>query len=118
MSKAQKLPRSEPVESAAGALDGVTQAARRGAADASEAATRARKVIGRFLNRFVYTTCYTISYGVVFPSLLLARAIPRDNAAVRGLIEGADAARRKVDEIYQPALESPGGSPVAALSPA
>ena len=52
-----------------------------------------------FLNRFAYTTCYTVSYGVVFHSALLAWAIRRDNAAVRGLIGGAEAAQRRVHEL-------------------
>jgi hypothetical protein len=112
MSDTETLPPVDPVESAAGTLDVVTQAARRGATDASEAAARTCNAAGRFLNRFVYTTCYTISYGVVFPSVMLARGVPRNNAAVRGLIEGADAARRKVDELHHPAPESPGGATV------
>jgi uncharacterized membrane protein YbaN (DUF454 family) len=35
---------------------------------------------------------------VVFPSTLLARSIPKDNGAVRGLIDGAAAAVRKVED--------------------
>jgi hypothetical protein len=118
MSKSRKRPSSEPVKSTAGALDVATQAAQQKTTDAGEAATRAWEVTGRFLNRFVYTACYTVSYGVVFPSVLLARAVPRDNAAVRGLIDGANAARRKVDELYRPSLASPEGAPAAALAPA
>ncbi len=41
---------------------------------------------------------------MVFPAVLLARCIPVNNPAVRGLIDGAHAARQKADEIYQPAL--------------
>jgi hypothetical protein len=116
MSETEAHPTSDPVASAAGTLDLVTQAARRGAADASEAAARTWEVAGRFMNRFVYTTCYTVSYGVVFPTVLLARSIPRNNAAVRGLVEGAQAARRKVDRISHSTLESQASSAVAALT--
>jgi hypothetical protein len=35
----------------------------------------------------------------VFPATLLARSIPRNNAAVRGLIDGARAATEKVNQI-------------------
>jgi hypothetical protein len=118
MSEPQSTPGTELSSAVSGTLNLVTDAARRGAADASAAATRTWEATGRFLNRFVYTTCYTVAYGVVFPTVLLTRAIPRDNAAVRGLIEGASAARHKVDEVYHPALESPSGSPATALSSA
>jgi hypothetical protein len=82
----------------------VTRAAQDGAADAREAAARAWESTGLFMKRFVYTTCYTISYGVVFPSALLARTIPKNNAAVRGLIDGAQAAKQKVEALGAPAL--------------
>jgi hypothetical protein len=77
----------------------ISRAARDGAADAREMANRVWASTGLFLCRFVYTTSYTISYGVVFPATLLARSIPKDNAAVRGLVEGARAATEKVHEI-------------------
>jgi hypothetical protein len=83
--------------SADGTFELMTRAARDGAADAREAAARTWASTSLFVSRFVYTTCYTVSYGVVFPSALIANSIPRDNAAVRGLIEGGRAARLKVD---------------------
>jgi hypothetical protein len=82
-----------------GALGLIAQGARSGAADARAAAERAWNNSGQFARRFVYTTSYTISYGVVFSTTLLARSIPQDNAAVRGLIDGARAAREKVDDM-------------------
>jgi hypothetical protein len=81
------------------ALSTMTQAAYDGAADAREMANRVWANTGLFLSRFVYTTSYTISYGVVFPATLLARSIPLDNAAVRGLIDGARAATKKAHEV-------------------
>jgi len=80
-------------------LGTISQAARDGAADAREMANRVWANTSLFLCRFVYTTSYTISYGVVFPATLLARSIPMDNAAVRGLIDGARAATEKAHEI-------------------
>jgi len=88
----------DPITSASSALDLVARAARDGAADAREAAARSWTATSLFVCRFVYTTCYTISYGVVFPTTMIARSIPRDNAAVQGLIEGAQAAIQKVDQ--------------------
>ena len=52
-----------------------------------------------FVRRFVYTAGYTVSYGVVFSAAFVARSIPRENAAVRGLVDGAKAAREKVDTV-------------------
>ncbi|MDG3007109.1 hypothetical protein [Paludisphaera mucosa] len=118
MSDPHSIPSHESTESLNGTLETVTRAAQRGAADASEAAARTWTAAGRFASRFVYTTCYTISYGVVFPAVLLARSVPRNNIAVQGLIEGADAARDKVDEMYHPALDPASDHAPRALAPA
>lgn len=101
-----------------GALDLVKRAAIDGAADAREAAARTWSSIGLFASRFTYTSCYTLSYGVVFPSMLLARSIPKDNAAVRGMIDGAQAARRAVDHYRAPAAESIPDAASPAFAPA
>jgi len=118
MSDSQPTSSHDPIESTAGTLERVAQAAQRGAEDARQAAARTWTASGLFLSRFAYTTCYTISYGVVFPSVLLARAVPANNAAVRGLVEGAQAARHKVDELYHPALIPSTDTPSPALAPA
>jgi hypothetical protein len=78
-----------------GTMDLAVRAAQQGAADARVAAERFAASGGLFLARFVYTTCYAASYGVVFPTMMIARSIPRENAAVRGLIDGAGAAKRR-----------------------
>ena len=114
----QAIPGQDPIESTTGKLELAVQAAQQGATDARAAAARTWTAAGHFLGRFVYSTCYTISYGVVFPSVLLAQSIPVNNAAVRGLIDGAHAARQKVDELYHPALESMTGSDSSVLAPA
>ena len=116
MTDSPSTPQDHPSETGSGTLAIVTQAARRGAADASAAASRTWEAAGRFANRCLYTTCYTVAYGVVFPSVLLARAVPKNNPLVRGLIDGTQAAIRKTDELYRPAIKkSPAGSPAAAL---
>jgi hypothetical protein len=84
---------------AGGTFELMTRAARDGAADAREAAAHAWERTSLFMSRFVYTTCYTVSYGVVFPSALLAQSIPRDSQVARGFAEGARAARLKVDQL-------------------
>ncbi|RUL83951.1 hypothetical protein [Tautonia sociabilis] len=101
----QANPASDPIASANGTLDLVSQAARQGAVDASEAAARSWTAASRFARRFVYTTTYTVSYGVVFPCVFLAKSVPVNNAAGRGLIDGARAARTRVDRMLSPAPE-------------
>ena len=66
------------------------------------------------MSRFVYTTCYTISYGVVFPSVLVARSMPKNNAIVHGLVDGANAAFDMVDEMKKRKLEAQATSAPAA----
>ena len=96
-----------------GTLELALQGAHRGTADATAAAARTWAVTSRFVQRFLYTTSYTLSYGVVFPSVLIARSVPRNNAAVRGLVAGAHAARQKAETIYLPASESPALAPAS-----
>jgi hypothetical protein len=119
MSETQSVTPTEPENSVAtgGTLQLVKRAAMDGAADARDAAARTWSSIGLFTCRFAYTSCYTISYGVVFPSMLLAHAIPKDNAAVRGLIDGAQAAMLAVDRYHGAASDAaPEASP--SLAPA
>ena len=54
-----------------------------GAADGAKAtAGKVLPAAGRFLSRFVYTTSYTFSYGVVFPAYVTREEIDSpDNAA-------------------------------------
>ncbi len=83
---------SDPLKSAADAMAMAVQAARDGASDAQAKAAEMMPAIGGFLSRLTYTTCYAVSYGVVFPTVLVARAVPKDNVIVQGLVEGAHAA--------------------------
>jgi hypothetical protein len=108
----------DPGQSSAGALDLVTRAARDGAADARAAATRTWAATSLFASRFVYTTCYTVSYGVVFPVMLLARSIPQNNSAVQGLIDGAHAAIHKAEQHQQASSAAQNDTVMPALAPA
>jgi hypothetical protein len=114
MSKHRDSKAHEPVASSAGTLDLVTQAARDGAADARLAATRTWDATSLFVSRFVYCTCYSFSYGMVFPAMLLALSIPRNNEAVRGLIDGAQAAILKVDQIRARSIDAAVPAPAPA----
>src|SRR3954451_8705245 len=87
---------ADPLKTAADAMALAVQAARDGASDAQTRASEAFPAIQAFLSRFTYTTFYALSYGVVFPSLLVARALPKENALVHGLVDGGLAARDAV----------------------
>lgn len=86
----------DPLKTVADALDTAVKAAKDGAADAKATAGKMLPAAGRFLSRFVYTTSYTFSYGVVFPAVLIAKSIPANNAIVHGFVDGANAASETV----------------------
>jgi hypothetical protein len=101
---------TDPLRSAADAMSLALQAAKDGATDAQERVSDMMPAVGGFLSRLTYTTCYAVSYGVVFPTLLVARAVPKDNAIVNGLVDGARAARDALDS------RRPGTAPAVAGS--
>jgi hypothetical protein len=91
---------NDPLQSVADAMQAAVDSAREGAIQAQESAARLLPQASRFASRFVYTSCYTISYGVVFPTALLAMSIPSNNAFVQGLIDGSHAACQKVGDLF------------------
>jgi hypothetical protein len=105
---------SDPLKTVADAMEHAVQAAKEGAIDAKARVDQALPGVNRFVSRFVYTTCYTLSYGVVFPSVLVARSIPKNNPIVHGLVDGAHAAIDMVDEMKKRKLEGHSGETEAA----
>jgi hypothetical protein len=103
---AAKTSSRDPLKTVADALDTAVKAAKDGAADAKATAGKVIPAAGRFLSRFVYTTSYTFSYGVVFPAMLLAKSIPPNNAIVHGLVDGANAANDLVVQMKHRRLEA------------
>jgi hypothetical protein len=83
---------SDPLKAVADAMDAAVNAAKEGVEKARATATDALPAASQFASRAVYKTCYSISFGVVFPAMLIARSIPKNNAAVHGLVDGAQAA--------------------------
>ncbi len=83
---------SDPLKAVADAMDAAVQAGKDGAERVRLGASDAMPAIGRFLSSAVYHTSYTVSYGLVFPAAMVARVIPKDNAVVHGLVDGARAA--------------------------
>ena len=93
-----------PVKTVADALDAAVEIASKGAGQVAATASGVVPALGRVLSGFTFNTCYAISYGVVFPTVLVARLIPKKNAVVYGLIDGARAAADMVHELKSPSL--------------
>lgn len=106
---------ADPLKTAADAMALAVQAAKDGAADARAKANELMPAVGLFFSRLTYTTSYAISYGIVFPALFVSRAIPKENALVHGLVDGAAAARDAVTSLGKSA-EAPAAE--AAAQPA
>lgn len=90
---------SDPLKAVADALDTAVNATRDGVVKARATASDALPAASQFLSQVAYKTCYGISFGVVFPAMMIVRFIPKDNAAVHGLIDGAHAAIDSVNEM-------------------
>jgi hypothetical protein len=98
---------SDPLKNVADALANAAKRAKSGAADAKAATAKAMPAASRFLASLVYNTSYALSYGVVYPAVLIARSIPANNAFVHGFVDGARAASDTVDHWKHPQLEPP-----------
>jgi hypothetical protein len=62
---------------------------------AIEGASGIIPAVGGMAAQMIYTTSYAVAYGIVFPAMLLVRIVPKDNALVHGLADGAQAARAR-----------------------
>lgn len=101
----------DPLGAVADAMQAAAATVCEGTAAARQAAEKALPSVGQFANRFLYTSSYAVSYGVVFPLALLALSVPQNNSFVHGLIDGSKAARDKVDTLLS-------GKPAAGEAPA
>jgi hypothetical protein len=99
MSETEVTGTHDPLKTVADALEAAVQAAKDGATNAREAAQEFLPESGSVLSKIAYNTCYAISYGLVFPSVLLAQTVPHNNAFVHGLIDGANAAKDMAAEM-------------------
>jgi hypothetical protein len=99
MSEAEVAETHDPLKTVADALEAAVQAAKDGATSAREAASNMLPESGSLLSQIAYKTCYAISYGLVFPSALIAQSVPHNNAFVHGLIDGAHAAKDMATEL-------------------
>lgn len=81
------------------AMSDAAGAIRTGASDATEKARQMAPAAARIVSQTVYSTCYYFSYGVVFPTMLVVSFIPKNNALVHGLVDGARAASDAVTDL-------------------
>ena len=65
-----------------------------GIADARASVEEAWPKITETVGKGVYNSAYGLAFGVTFPVLLLAKAIPQNNCLVWGLVDGAKAASK------------------------
>src|SRR6187399_1667872 len=87
----------ETVQNVSQAMIMASMAMRRGASDAQLSAENLAQHVRQTLSSSIYTTCYYVSFGVVFPTMFLVRLLPLDNAFGHGLIDGASAAKEAVE---------------------
>jgi hypothetical protein len=85
---------NSPADLAGSAFESV----KAGAHELQARAAEALPVASHFLGRVVYKTSYALAFGVTFPVMMVVRIVPKDNAFVHGLVDGAIAARDRVDE--------------------
>jgi len=75
--------------------DAITQATRTAsdhAARVGRAVADAGPVVLQSASRAAYTSTYFLAYGVVYPVMFVAQALPRQNAVMKGLRAGGQAA--------------------------
>ena len=92
---------SDELRKVASAMSTAAQAARDGAGDAIAKAREAGPAAREMVSKFVYSSFYYLSYGVVFPTMLVANFIPGGGPIASGLVDGAAAASEVIGEIKE-----------------
>ena len=49
------------------------------------------------ISRMVYTGSYVLAYGIVYPTVFVAQALPQENPIMRGFRDGGKAAVEELD---------------------
>jgi hypothetical protein len=107
MSDAPATP-TDPLQAIADAMELAVSSARQGVGEMANTASQMVPAIESGLSRVGYQVGYGLAFGLVFPAVFIARAVPKDNAMVHGMIDGARAARDFVNEMKtQPPASEP-----------
>jgi len=65
----------------------------------SKSASRTLESARQIASRSVYLTCYSLSYGVSFPTLMVVGLVPKHNPVYHGFVDGYRAAQETVQRI-------------------
>ncbi len=106
---------TNPIKTAATAVASAAEAVCDRASDAAAKTKQALPAAGQFVSRLVYSSCYFVSYGVVFPTLFLANVIPGGGPIAAGLCDGASAAKDSVKEMRKPKVTEDAEEAAATL---
>jgi hypothetical protein len=93
-SATKNKPPADPLSELADAVDTAAETVAAGPQEA-KIGSAARGPAADSLAHYVYTGSYLLTFGVMFPTLMVARSISSNNPAVRGDADGARAARAK-----------------------
>lgn len=108
----------DPLRSVATAMATAAEAVRDGAGDAVAKAKQAVPATGEFVSKFVYSSFYYLSYGVVFPTLLVTNFVPGCGCISNGLTDGAAAANDVIVEMKEKAKARKAAKTEAEVAPA
>lgn len=92
---------NDELKKVATAMTTAAQAARDGAGDAISQAKKAAPAARELVSKFVYSSFYYLSYGVVFPTMLVANFVPGGGPIASGLLDGATAASEVIGDIKE-----------------
>ena len=87
-------------------IKGISSAICSGASDAKIMANKFIPISGNIISKSVYGVCYGLSYGLVFPTMLLVSILPTNNAFCHGLADGARAANDSVSRLRAKGLRT------------
>ncbi|MFN0053865.1 MAG: hypothetical protein ACKV0T_16930 [Planctomycetales bacterium] len=90
---------SDPLGRVASAAQSAATAVSSGASQVVEKAQQAIPATSQFLSKSAYHGGYYLAYGLVFPTLFLARVIPGGNSLLNGMADGATAAGKALHQL-------------------
>jgi len=109
---------NDELKNVATAMTTAAQAAREGAGDAIAQAKKAGPAARELVSKFVYSSFYYLSYGVVFPTLLVANYVPGGGPIADGLLDGATAASEVIGDIKEQSAARKAARAAAQAAPA
>jgi hypothetical protein len=109
---------NSPLRTVTTAVATAAEVIRGGASDALAKVKHAVPATGEYVSHFVYSSFYYLSYGVVFPTLLVTNFIPGCSPIADGLADGATAANDVIAEMKQKAAARKAAKAESQTAPA